>query len=114
MAKVVSLKASTIIDVMVAVVIFLTAFLVGMETVVKVNTASQSTLQYIEVENQYRLCLNECRSGFYPFGEFVKKYDWGIITIKIEPYEYCDEVFLARIEVKTGINKYEYYHILEK
>jgi hypothetical protein len=99
---------------MVASVIFLTAFLAGMETITKVSAPTQGTLQYIETENQYRMCLNECRNGIYSYGDFTKKYDWGTITISIEPYEYCDAVFLARIGVKTGVNNYEYFHIIEK
>lgn len=109
------LKASTIIEVVVASVIFMLIFCISLEMLTKINRDGRSTetLQIIMDRNEY---VQQIRTSEYGYGNYMKNFDWGEIHVKIQPYK---EYQLLRELNFTGVMKngkklFEYRFLIEK
>ena len=80
-----SIKASTVIEVVVASVIFLLIFCLSLEMLTRMNQDDRSTelLQINMDRNEY---VVQITSGNYGYGGFRKSFNWGEISVKIQPY----------------------------
>lgn len=114
MGKVKCVKASTIVEAMVASILFILAFSAGMESIVKSTSIKSDTLTYLSADNQYMKCLYECKNHVYSYGEHIIEFEWGEITLILEPYNNYEQILQVTIRVKVGHEVQEYIHILEK
>lgn len=114
MGKIKYIKASTIIEAMVASILFLLAFSIGIESIIKAASIKSDTLTYLSADNQYMKCLYECKNHVYSYGEHIIEFEWGEITLILEPYNNYEQILQATIRVKVGHEVQEYIHILEK
>lgn len=79
------LKASTVVEVVVASVIFMLMFCLSLEILTKMNQNGKSTemLQVIMDRNEF---VQQVRTGGLGYGNYMKSFDWGEIHVKIQPH----------------------------
>lgn len=113
--KIKKLKASTLIEVIVASVIFLIIFSISLDTLTQLTTSTKDTTVYVDVNYRMNACFREYSKEDYISGEFEHSYYWGVINIKVLPYK--DYPNLKFIEIKAGVNNdrriLESRHIVE-
>lgn len=109
------LKASTLIEAMVAAVIFLIVFAVSMQTISKLTVKDNIGVILIEADYRTKIIFNRFTGGEYVSGSYVEKFDWGEITTVVCPYR--DYTTLQLIAVTATINnsdkRIEYREIIE-
>ncbi len=108
----VKVKGSTIIEVMVASILFIIIFSAGLEIVARVTASSPTAGWYIEAENSHRIILMECRAGFYPFGETLQEFGKGRVRVTMSPYREFKNLSEVKIEFELGGRQLEYRHII--
>lgn len=113
-AAVGSLPASTLVEAIVASVIFLAVFAISLNTVTRLTTGEKDYITMVEVDYAIKSCFREYSGGGHLPGKYNKTYDWGEITIEINPYGNYPE--LQQLMISADIhnrNKYmEYRHII--
>lgn len=108
----VKVNGSTIIEVMVASILFITLFSSGLDIVTRVTASSPTAGWYIEAENSHRIILMECRAGFYPFGETLQEFGKGHVRVTMSPYREFKNLFDVKIVFELGGRQLEYRHII--
>lgn len=109
------LKASTIIEVVVASVIFMLIFCISLEMLTKINQDGRATeaMQIIMDRNEY---VQQVRTSNYGFGNYVKNFKWGEINVRIKPYKdyksLHDLCFIGKM--KNGKFLFEYRLLMKR
>lgn len=107
-------KASTIIEVVVASVIFMLIFCLSLEMLTKIHQDAKNTeaLQIIMDRNDY---VQMVKTGEFGYGNYLKNFDWGEISVKIQPYmkhkSLHDIHFTGKM--KNGKSLFEYRFLKE-
>lgn len=80
------IKASTVIEVVVASVIFMLIFCLSLEMLARMNQDDKSTelLQISMDRNEY---VVQIISGNYGYGDYRKSFNWGEISVRVQPYK---------------------------
>ncbi|MCD8185038.1 MAG: hypothetical protein LUD68_00825 [Rikenellaceae bacterium] len=106
-------RASTLMEVIVASILFLLVFLLSMELLVRIGF-TQPEDQRLRTETDRQSCLQEFRNGNFPAGEYRRSYCWGEITVRIELYRNLQSVqqieFVTRVEKE---NRKMYFRVLK-
>lgn len=84
----IKLKASTLIEAVVASTIFLIVFLLSLETVSRLFTGGRDDeLVMIEADHRTDVCFAVYGTGEYPPGTYTDEFDWGTVSTEIEYYD---------------------------
>lgn len=86
-----TLEASTILEVIVASVLFLILFSLAMEMLVRI-AGRQPDNALLQAEIDRKACVHEFKTGVFEQGEYVREYDWGTITITVSPYRTLQDI----------------------
>ena len=96
-----TLAASTVIEVIVASVLFLTVFFLAMEMLVRIGSR-QADETLLQAEIDRTACVQEFRTAAFDPGEYTREYDWGVIEIIVKQYWGLNDIqeirFTIRIE----------------
>lgn len=85
------LRAASLLEAIVAAVLFLTVFAAVMELVPRLTVRDDDALLVAEAEYRVSRAFDKYASGVWPAGEYAETYDWGAVAIRIEPYrEFAD------------------------
>lgn len=108
------LKASTVVEVVVASVIFMLMFCLSLEMLTKMNQNGKSTemLQVIMDRNEF---VQQVRIGGFGYGNYMKSFDWGEIHVNIQPHmkhKYLQDIHFTG-KMKNGKNLFEYRFLKE-
>lgn len=85
------IKGSTIVEAVVASVLFLLVFFICLESVTRMNSM-RSSEEPMEVEMDFNNCVRKFLTGNYDLGEYTETYHWGKISIDIRPYPKYDDI----------------------
>lgn len=80
------LRAASLLEAVVAAVLFLTVFTVTMELLPRLTVRDDDALLVAEAEYRVGKAFEKYGTGLWPCGEYAENYDWGKITVRIEPY----------------------------
>jgi len=83
--KAYTLEASTILEIIIASVLFLILFFLAMEMLVRI-AGRQPDNALLQAEIDRKACVHEFKTGVFEQGEYVREYDWGTITVTVQPY----------------------------
>lgn len=108
-----TLGGSTLVETIVASVLFLIVFLLAMEMLVRVG-GRQPDGVLLQMESDHQACVREFRSGDFPEGEYLRTYGWGEIAVEIEPYPYGDEIQQLRFTVRLETGGQTFVHRILK
>ncbi len=109
-----TLRASTLVEVIVASVIFLTIFAISLHTITRLAVNPAEGEAFAEADSQILSCFRELADGRHEEGEYTRSYNRGEILITIASYRDYDE--LQEITISTAVNRkrIEYKHIIER
>lgn len=96
-------KASTLIETIVASIIMLVAFGAAMHTATQLTVSKDDCYTLIEADYRVKACLAEYADGEHHSGTYYKEYDWGKITIRVSQYRDYD--YLQQIVVFAAISR---------
>lgn len=95
-------KGSTLLETVVASVLFLAAFMSVMELLPRIAAGGNDAMLHIEAEYRVGEAFDKYASGLWPCGEYVERYEWGDVAVRIGGYrQYAD---LQTITVKARIH----------
>lgn len=80
------LEGSSIIEVVVASVLFLIMFVIAMETLTR-STGLPDAGSLLQAEADLAACIKAFETEAFPEGEYEKKYAWGTIKILVSTYK---------------------------
>lgn len=95
------IRASTVIEVVVASVIFMLIFCLSLEMLTKINQGNKSE-ELLRISIDRDEYVQQIKTGNYGYGGYMKNFDWGEIQVKIRPYR--DYISLREMHF-TGIMK---------
>lgn len=111
-----TLRADTLIEAIVASVIFLLVFGISLETISRLSLYHNQDPLFVEVDYRLKSCFEEFSGGSYEYAVYHRKYTWGTITIDIKPYkEYSgiQEITLSA-KIKHRLQSIEYRHLVKE
>ncbi len=79
------LRGSTLVETIVASMLFLILFFLAMEMLVRIG-ARRPGEGLLQMEVDHRVCVQEFRAGDFAPGEYTRSYTWGEITVTVGPY----------------------------
>lgn len=88
------INASSLIEVIVASVVFMVVFLISLQTIGKITTKSGTSIELINAQNKIYAAFRAAQDGMVPA---TTKYDWGSITISREKYKNFNDLMQLRI-----------------
>lgn len=107
-------RASTVLEVIVASVLFLILFFLAMEMLVRISgQQSDDTLLQAEIDRQ--ACVQEFNTKHNVPGEYGREYSWGEIAVTVKQYREMPAVqelqFITRIAKN---NRVFHFRMLKK
>lgn len=110
-----TLRASTIIEVVVASVIFLLMFCLSLDMLTRLGSShnSEELVQIAIDRDEY---VREIKTGEYGYGNYLKNFDWGEIAVRIQPYDDVPAVQDMHFTgmMKNGKKIFEYRFLMKK
>lgn len=101
-----SLRAASLLEAVVAAVLFLTVFAAVMELIPRLTVRDDDALLVAEAEYRVGQAFEKYGTGLWPCGEYTEEYDWGRVAVLVRTYrDYADlqaVTVMARID---GSNK---------
>lgn len=80
------LRGASLLEAIVAAVLFLTVFAAVMELLPRLTVRDDDALLVAEAEYHVGRTYDKYASGLWPAGEYAESYDWGTVTVLVEPY----------------------------
>lgn len=80
------LRGATLLEAIVAAVLFLTVFAAVMELLPRLTVRDDDALLVAEAEYRVSRAYDKYASGLWLAGEYAEDYDWGTVTVLVEPY----------------------------
>lgn len=95
----ITLKGASLVEALVASVIFLTVFLIAMNSLVAISKIRISGPSPVEIED----AIEECMSMFRGESDDSCSYDfqWGVVEVEAKPYKTLDEVLDVTVSAKA-------------
>lgn len=88
-------KASTLVEALVAGTLFMIVFLISMSTATAIMSVPDVS-ELLEAEQCIGICLNRCLNEDEPYGRHEYRYDWGLVSIDVSVYsEYIRSVSIT-------------------
>jgi hypothetical protein len=79
------LAGSTLVEMIVASILFLVIFLLAIDTVTRVGTLRRDDA-LLAVEMDLKACIQEFSTAGTPLGAYRREYGWGGIDVAVKPY----------------------------
>lgn len=86
------LKGASLLEAIVAAVLFLTVFAVVMELLPRLTVRDDDALLMAEADYRVGRTFDKYATGVWPCGEYAEAYDWGAVTILVESYRGFSDV----------------------
>lgn len=101
-----SLRAASLLEAVVAAVLFLTVFAAVMELIPRLTVRDDDALLVAEAEYRVGQTFEKYGTGLWPCGEYTEEYDWGRVTVLVRTYrDYADLQAVTVMASIDGSNK---------
>jgi hypothetical protein len=108
-------RAETLIQTIVAALIFMTVFLISLDTVVRITTSNADAYILVDVDYQISSFFVELADGKHPNGNYTKYFSEGKLSAEISQYAHYANLQL--IVINAEMNKIKkritFTHIIE-
>ncbi|MCX4336579.1 MAG: hypothetical protein K1V99_11585 [Bacteroidales bacterium] len=94
-----SLKGASLVEALVASVIFLTVFFIAMSSMTDIARVNLSGASPVDMEEAVRQCLESFAAGTADKASYA--YMWGDIEIESEPYKAADDLKDVTVTAKA-------------
>lgn len=92
-------KASTLLETVVASVIFMIVFIIAMDTLTRILISNHKDNDFLVIESAFNSCMHELENKELVAGENTYTFDWGEIHINISSYK--EAVYQIHIQAIT-------------
>lgn len=100
------LRAASLLEAVVAAVLFLTVFAAVMELIPRLTVRDDDALLVAEAEYRVGQTFEKYGTGLWPCGEYTEEYDWGRVTVLVRTYrDYADLQAVTVMASIDGSNK---------
>lgn len=93
------LKASTLLETIVASVIFMIVFVIAMDTLTRILVSNHKDNDFLVIESAFSRCINEMKNKELKIGEQSHTFEWGEIYVNISLYK--EAVFQVHMQAVT-------------
>ncbi|MCD8172863.1 MAG: hypothetical protein LUD76_05295 [Alistipes sp.] len=110
------MKGSTLVEVIVASVIFLMVFVVSLDTSVRITAAGTGGgYNYFSVLNSLDQARDKYTSGLYGVSSHEEAYEWGTLLCDITEFNGYDGIYLLTVEavINNDIKPLRYMYLFE-
>lgn len=110
------LRASAIVEVIVASTMFLIVFMLSLTTVSRIVIhGGNDEWVMIEADHRTETCFSRYAAGEHSPGTYTDEFEWGKVTTEISPYGKYDDLFLIVItaDINNDRRKIRYSHVVE-
>lgn len=94
------LRAASLLEAVVAAVLFLTVFAAVMELIPRLTVRDDDALLVAEAEYRVGQVFEKYGTGLWPCGEYTETYDWGAVTAFVEPYRDFADLQVVTVSVR--------------
>lgn len=107
-----TLQGASLVEALVASVIFLTIFLIAMSSLVNIARIKVSGPSPVEIED----AVEECIAKFKDESDDSRSYDfdWGVVEVNAKPYETSDGVLDVTVSAKVKYGRTVIYRRIIK
>lgn len=95
--------ASTLLEVIVAAIIFMIVFVMGMDTLTRIFIFNHKDNEELLIESSFSKCNRDIKTKELVMGDQTYIFDWGKIDINISHYK--DKLFLVKMNALTNENR---------
>lgn len=95
----IKLKATTILECIVASVIFMIVFVLAMDILTRILISNHKDNEFMVIESAFSRCIHEMKDCELTLGERTADFEWGKIHITISSYR--EELFLIQMKAIT-------------
>lgn len=96
------LRAASLIEAVVASVLFMTVFALSLELLPKLSVGRGDELAVVGARRIVERARRKYATGLWPAGEYAEYDDDGCALVVIAPYRGCVDVVSVRITVESG------------
>lgn len=109
-----TLGGSSMIETIVASMIFLLVFTISLSTVTGLTLREDEGYALIEAERRLADCSGRYCDGTWAQGEYTEEFDWGKITVTITDYGDYGQIrqVILRAALNNGRKKLEYRRLV--
>lgn len=110
------LRGASILETIVASVIFMFVFVVSVDVVSRIVTKNDNYAEVIDMEHRMELCRKEFTASDHECGKYVRESRNGVITVTLGKYKDYDRLLELDIvgEMKSTGKRIVHSHIIEK
>ncbi|MBQ8838383.1 MAG: hypothetical protein IJ005_03595 [Bacteroidales bacterium] len=105
-----ALKGASLVEALVASVIFLTIFLIATDSLINIARINIDGPSPVEVEEALRDCIR--RFEVKPDNGRSYDFDWGVVEVGAKPYRRSDEILDVTITARTWNGRTVIYRYL--
>lgn len=108
-----TLKGASLVEALVASVIFLTVFLIAMSSLINIARIKVSGPSPVEIEDAVEECIARFKDEFDDSRSY--DLDWGVVEVNAKPYEISDGVLDVTVSAKVKYGRTVIYrHIIKR
>lgn len=104
------LRAASLLEAVVAAVLFLTAFAAAMELVPRLTVRDDDALLVAEAEYRVGQVFVKYATGLWPCGEYAEQYGWGSVEIRIAFYRDFADMQVVTVTAQVGGSRKKIVH----
>ena len=108
-------RAETLIQTIVAALIFMVVFLISIDTIVRITTSNNDAYVLVDVDYQISSFFAELADGKHPNGSYTKHFPEGKLTAEISPFKnYANlQLIIINAEVQKMKKRITFRHIIQ-
>ena len=107
-----TLQGASLVEALVASVIFLTVFLIAMSSLINIARIKVSGPSPVEIENAVEECIAKFKDE--PDDSRSYDFDWGVVEVNAKPYETSDGVLDVTVSAKVKYGRTVIYRYIIK
>lgn len=104
------LRGASLLEAIVAAVLFLTVFATVMELIPRLTVRNDDALLVAEAEYRVGQAFEKYATGIWPCTEYVTRYDWGEVSVRIEPYRDFTDLQVVTVTARIDGSRKQITH----
>ena len=96
------LRAASLLEAVVAAVLFLTLFAAVMELIPRLTVRGDDALLVAEAEYRVGRTFEKYGTGLWPCGQYAETYGWGAVTVYVERYRDFADLQLVTVSARIS------------
>lgn len=96
------LRGASLLEAIVAAVLFLTVCAAVMELLPRLTVRDDDALLVAEADYRAGWAFDKYATGLWPSGEYAEAYDWGAVTVLVESYRGFSDVQIVTVSARIG------------